>query len=367
MINLPSAFARSVPPRRPFAFAAAVAMALALSAPAMAQMSEGDAFLRVERLENQLRQITGTIEQLEHRNRQLEQQIKRLQDEIDYRFQQQQGAAPPARQQSAAPPSSPPPPPPPPAPAAKSAGQPMPPAAAPAEPVAPPPSGRRSDVFDPSANPNAPGVPRALGGGGRLNPVDDPDVGAPGARASGEPIDLSNPAARTAGAPQQGSAAPPPPAPSANSAPLPPPPPRNVAATGAQPTSPPTQSPKDVFDLGYGYLLRKDYALAEQTLRDFLRDHPNDPQAADARYFLGESQYQRRGYRDAAESFLAVTTKYEGAAKAPEALLRLGQSLAALKEKEAACAALGEAARKYPRASNAVKQGVEREQKRIGC
>lgn len=362
MINSPTAFARFVSPRRAFAFAAAVATALALASPAMAQMPDGDAVLRVERLENQLRQLTGTIEQLEHRNRQLEQQLKRLQDEIDYRFQQQ-GAAPSARPQSSAPPPSPPPP----APAARSAAQPMPPAAAAplAEPVAPPPSGRRSDVFDPSANPSAPGVPRALGGGGRLNPADDPDVGAPGARASGEPIDLSNPAARAAATPQQGSAAPPPP--SANVAPLPPPPQRNVAATGAQPTAPPTQSPKDMFDLGYGYLLRKDYALAEQTLLDFLRDHPNDPQAADARYWLGESQYQRRGYRDAAESFLAVTTKYEGAAKAPEALLRLGQSLAALKEKEAACAALGEAARKYPRASNAVKQGVEREQKRLGC
>jgi TolA-binding protein len=48
-------------------------------------------------------------------------------------------------------------------------------------------------------------------------------------------------------------------------------------------------------------------------------------------------------------------------------LLRLGQSLAALKEKEAACAAFGEVVRKYPKASAAVKQGVDREQKRVHC
>ena len=48
-------------------------------------------------------------------------------------------------------------------------------------------------------------------------------------------------------------------------------------------------------------------------------------------------------------------------------MLRLGQSLAALKEKEAACAALGEVARKYPRASAGVKQAVDREQKRVKC
>ena len=34
---------------------------------------------------------------------------------------------------------------------------------------------------------------------------------------------------------------------------------------------------------------------------------------------------------------------------------------------EAACAAFGEVTRKYPRASNGVKQGVDREQKRNGC
>ena len=45
----------------------------------------------------------------------------------------------------------------------------------------------------------------------------------------------------------------------------------------------------------------------------------------------------------------------------------VAQSLAALKEKEAACAAFGEVTRKYPKASNGVKQSVDREQKRVGC
>jgi tol-pal system protein YbgF len=87
----------------------------------------------------------------------------------------------------------------------------------------------------------------------------------------------------------------------------------------------------------------------------------------DATYWLGESLFQRQRYRDAAEAFLNVSTKYEATPKAPDALLRLGQSLAALGEKEAACASLGEVVRKFPRASAGVKQGVEREQKRVRC
>jgi tol-pal system protein YbgF len=147
--------------------------------------------------------------------------------------------------------------------------------------------------------------------------------------------------------------------------------PNNIpnAGPGAQVASvaPPSATPKDEFDLGYGYVLRKDYALAEDTLRGFLKKHPRDKLAADAEYWLGESLFQRQRYRDAAESFLKVSTKYNNAPKAPDSLLRLAQSLAALGEKETACGALGEVTAKYPRASANVKQSVEREQKRIKC
>ena len=132
-------------------------------------------------------------------------------------------------------------------------------------------------------------------------------------------------------------------------------------------TLPPSDSPKDAYDLAYGYILRRDYALAEDGFRAFLRRYPSDRLASDAQYWLGESLFQRQRYRDAAESFLNVSTKFETAARAPDALLRLGQALAAMGEKEAACASFAEVGRKYPRASVSVKQGVDREQKRVRC
>jgi TolA-binding protein len=58
---------------------------------------------------------------------------------------------------------------------------------------------------------------------------------------------------------------------------------------------------------------------------------------------------------------------YERSDKAPDALLRLGQSLAALGQKEMACASLGEVNRKYPRAASSVKRTVAAEQKRVHC
>jgi len=114
-------------------------------------------------------------------------------------------------------------------------------------------------------------------------------------------------------------------------------------------------------------VVQKNYGAAAQTFRDFLQKYPGDRLTPDAQYWLGESLFDDQKYHDAAEAFLAVSTKYGTSAKAPDALLRLGQSLAALGEKEAACASLGEVLRKYPHASISVKQSVDREQKRVHC
>ena len=305
--------------------------------------------LRIERLEAQIRQMTGTIEQLQYRNQQLESHVRRLEGG---------GVTPSAGPQM---PSAPQP--------SQSSVQTGPTLAAPAPaPAASPAPGRRSDVFDPAQNPNAPGVPRPLG----TIPAEPPTVvmadpqagqiGAPGGRTVGAPLDLSTLAT---GIPQSTVEAGDLPG---SSGALPPPPSRNLSATGAVASvAPPSDSSKDYYDLGYGYVMRKDYALAQQTFDAFLKRFPNDRRSVDAQFWLGESMFQRQLYDQAASSFLDLSTKHSSHAKAPEALLRLGQSLAALKQKEMACATLAEIGRKYPRASNNVKQGVEREQKRVRC
>jgi tol-pal system protein YbgF len=313
-----------------------------------AQSDDADADMRIQRLENQLRLLTGQNEELQYRNRQLEERLRQLGGGA---------AAAPAAQPPTAPPSvaAAPPPVQPNPPVRQPQPQAQPPyeqpqIAAPApiiqEAPAPQAGGRRrGDAFDPSQNPNAPGAPRILGGGQMPMPADAP-VGAPGGRGPGEPLNLGAASPRDPG----------------GAAPM-----RSPGASAALTTLPPSATPKDEFDLGIGYMQRKDYALAEETMKNFAQKYPADPLIADSQYWLGESYFQRQQYRDAAETFLGVTTKFDKSAKAPDSLLRLGQSLAALKEKEAACAALGEVTRKYPRASTGVKAAVDREQKRVKC
>ncbi len=328
---------------------------------AHAQMSESDLLTRIDHLEAQLRDLTGTVEQLQYRNQQLEAQVQHLQGagpapagpqpSASYSPAPYAPAPPSVRQYSPpatgtaqySPPTQP-----------YSAPPPQPPAdVAAAVPTTPadtsPAGGRRGDAFNPALDPSAPGAPRPLGTSTAATepPPPVPDAGPP--RQPGAPLDLS--------APPDG---------------LPPPLPANPSATGAMqaalpPALPPNATPKDEYDLAYGYVLHKDYGPAAETFRDFLHKFPTDHLAPEAQYWLGESLFQDQHFRDAAEAFLAVSTKYDTTARAPDALLRLGQSLAALGEKEAACASLGEVLRKYPRASISVKQNVDREQKRVHC
>ena len=277
---------------------------------AFAQVGTAELLVRIDRLENQIRLLTGQLEQMQYRNQQLEAAVKRLQDDNEFRFQELAGRTG-SRVTTTRPGTAP-----------------------PIQPISP--GGRRSDAFDPVENPGAPGAPRALGS---ISPQPAPSISAQGLVGE-EPIPRGpmGPSPRTPGA----------------------------AGPYAVATAP-TSSPRDIFDIGNGYLQSKDYPLAEEAFREFLKKYPSDRLAAEAQYGLGESLFQRQSYHDAANAFVVLSKKYETSVKAPDALLRLGQSLAAINEKELACVAFSDVGRKYPRAPLSLKQAIEREQKRVRC
>jgi tol-pal system protein YbgF len=291
----------------PVVAAAGLALGLlAAPAPGFAQMSQSDMVVRLDQLESDVRRLTGAVEELQYRNQQLEQALRTL-----------QGGG------------------------AQGGGAPRPgPAAAPAAPAPAPQPGRRSDVYDPQQNPNAPGAPRQLGSNAATagGPISEPPAPIPpgpgGGDQVGAPLDLGN----------------------------------NPNVPGPQlATLPPSASPRDEFDLAYGYVLRKDFPLAQQAFQDFLKKYPSDPMASEAQFWLGESLFQSKNYQSAAEAFVTMTKKYPTSPKQPDTLLRLGQSLAALQQRDLACVTLAEVAKKYPRAAANVKAAVEREQKRVHC
>lgn len=307
--------------------------------------------VRLNRLENVSRQLSGQIETLQYENRQLKEQLRKFQEDVEFRFQEGKGsAAAPTRKApaSAAPPPSA-------APYGTNPGEGRP--------------GKRSDAFDPEQNPNAPGAPKPLGTTQPSLPLptgaiaeaeapqrrsvaptvveadsdssEDGDLPPPG---FGGPVDLSPPPARTGSiAPLEapvGSA--------------------SIAATGSG-------DAQADFEVAYALIRERQYEQAEMSLRQFIQSHPRDRLVPKATYWLGESYLQRSRSREAAEQFLKVSTDYANSPVAPEAMLKLGTSLHALGAKAQACATLAEVERKFPSAGATVRQGVEREQKRARC
>ncbi len=293
---------------------AALALGVAVSClglPAKAQ-DAADLVVRTSRMENQIRQLSGQIEQLQFENKRLSEQLRKFQEDVDFRLNERGGRASGA----AAP------------------GNTAPPAAAPRP-------QRRGDAFDPSVQHGAAGAPRPLNGG--ISGIIE-DEFAEGGAAQG-PLDLQGVGRNV----PQGA--------------LPQTAPRGPSVAAASGPA----SAKEAYDLAYASILRKEYEQAEMGFRQFLQSYPRDRLAIDATYWLGESYLQRKRYREAAEQFLKVSNEAPKSTKAPESLLRLGIALNGLGAKDQACATYAKAGIDYPSAPNSVRQGIERERRRSGC
>ncbi|MFI5013038.1 MAG: tol-pal system protein YbgF [Hyphomicrobiales bacterium] len=330
-------------PLRFVAILAGVAIGVS-SAPGRAQ-DGADLVVRLSQLEAQMRQMSGKIEELQFQNQQLREQLKRFQEDTEYRFQEGgkgAGQASTPRAPVAAAPAAPP--------RQVIAGPPV--AAAPTSAPAPITRGPvRGDAYDPQADPAAPGAPRPLG---------SPDSGAPAPRRAGAPASIMSEPVAPAGGPGTpldiAGAASQPGVPQAQ----PRPPQTSIAATG-------TDSVRADFDNAYTFIQQRQFEQAEMGFRSFLQSHPRSKLIADATYWLGESYLQRARYRDAAEQFLKITTSFGTSAKGADGMFKLGISLRGLGANDQACATFAEVGRKYPTARPALLKDVQREQQRAKC
>ena len=147
------------------------------------------------------------------------------------------------------------------------------------------------------------------------------------------------------------------------------PPPPGASVRPGQPTpslAPPTPASTE-YQQAYGHLLGQDFDAAEAAFSDFLKRHPKDKLAGNAKYWLGEAHYARRKYRKAADAFLRSYTDHPGSEKASESLLKLGMSLHQIGQKQAACATFAELKKRFPNAPAALQQRASREAQQSGC
>ncbi|TCP84263.1 tol-pal system protein YbgF [Rhizobium sp. PP-CC-2G-626] len=289
---------------------------------------------RIGQLEETIRSLNGRIEEMSFQLLQMQEQIRKFQEDNELRFQDIEGAKPAAPRKSGAletPRTS--------SEAMATTGR-----------TAP-----SATVTDPGASTGsetASGVPGAAPGGlpTTLGQIILDDAGNPiGANADSLPDPSTDLGAVASTDP--GTRA----APGLNATP----------ETEQQTAS--LDNPGDLYQSAYGHVLSGDYSQAENEFRGYLEAFPKGEKAADASFWMGEAQYSQGKYNDSAKTFLNAHQAYSKSPKAPEMLLKLGMSLAALDNKETACATLREVGKRYPKASPAVKAKVTSEQGRLSC
>ena len=129
----------------------------------------------------------------------------------------------------------------------------------------------------------------------------------------------------------------------------------------------PLNDPKKLYDRALSDLQSGNYAGAEADFAQLVEQFPSHKMAGNAQYWLGETYYVRRQFKQAAQAFLAGYTTYAESKKAPDSLLKLGMTLTALGEKKTGCDAFAELNAKFPDAPDAVTKRAQIERKRAGC
>jgi len=129
----------------------------------------------------------------------------------------------------------------------------------------------------------------------------------------------------------------------------------------------PPGTAQERYNYARSFLMRRDFAGAEKSLRAFVETYPEDELAGNAQYWLGETFYVRDDFGSAARAFADGFQRYPSSSKAPDNLLKLGMSLAALERTEDACITLKKLANEYPKAPANIMKRAETERTRLKC
>ena len=98
-----------------------------------------------------------------------------------------------------------------------------------------------------------------------------------------------------------------------------------------------------------------DLGGARQGFAAFLHDYPSSDLSPNARYWLGESHYGKKDYRQAIDSYDRVELDFPQSEKVPAAILKKGYAYLAMKDKKRASSAFKQVVTLYPRSPEAGK------------
>jgi tol-pal system protein YbgF len=117
--------------------------------------------------------------------------------------------------------------------------------------------------------------------------------------------------------------------------------------------APPPADPMQTYQAAYRDYQRGNYDLAIEGFRQFVDENPKSDMADNAAYWVGESLFSQKKYRDAIEQFDNLITKYPKSDKVPGALLKKGYAYIALGERAQGIVQLQYVVHEHPKSQEA--------------
>lgn len=115
----------------------------------------------------------------------------------------------------------------------------------------------------------------------------------------------------------------------------------------------PAMDPMQTYQAAYRDYQRGNFDLAIDGFRDFLSASANSDLADNASYWIGESLFSQKKYREAIGQFDAVVNKYPKSDKVPGALLKKGYAYIAVGEKAQGVVQLQYVLHEHPKSQEA--------------
>jgi tol-pal system protein YbgF len=137
--------------------------------------------------------------------------------------------------------------------------------------------------------------------------------------------------------------------------------------SSAVPLPPATGGAGD-FDTAMNLLAKAQYAEASAGFRSYADNHPDDTDLSPkAIYWIGQIKYVQQDYPGASHDFAELIKKYPNSSRAPDAMLKLGQSQLAMGQKPEGCIALGALKAKFPDAPDGTVAAAAAARKAAAC
>ncbi|MCC7305427.1 MAG: tol-pal system protein YbgF [Alphaproteobacteria bacterium] len=144
-------------------------------------------------------------------------------------------------------------------------------------------------------------------------------------------------------------------------------PPQPDATLGTIDGGPSADAAAAAYENAFALLKNGEYEGAGNGFQAFISKYPGHSLVSNAKYWLGETHYVRGEFEKASRIFAEAYQQYPKSSKAPDDLLKLGLSLAALGKKDDACIALGQIEKEFPTGAEPVLRRAKQEMTRFGC